>query len=334
MKQLYRWSLGLLLALLTLVGVVNLPLPGGAQTSPVTAAPSLETAGLTLTEVGDGLYGLIASTDFPAQDAMAAICNGGVIIGSEGVMVIDPFHNEALGNLLLQTVTTLTDQPVRYVVNTHYHFDHTGGNPAAAAQDLPILGRGPIREFMLSRNGDSDPQLTPPEVVINGAWEVWLGDRLVQLREFDGHSGGTDLIAYIPDADVLMAGDLLFNQRIPFVGDGHIRTWQATLTQLLADYPTATLLPGHGPVTDGTGVNQLLGFLNDLETLALGWQTTGTTVEEAKATPLPAPYQDYLFQGLFPIALETVYQQITLGQDDAAAIQEHLQAQAPALRAL
>ncbi|NJL49180.1 MAG: MBL fold metallo-hydrolase [Leptolyngbyaceae cyanobacterium SM2_5_2] len=327
MKQLYRWSLGLLLALFTLVGIVSLQTQGLAQDSAESTLPTLEAAGLSLEELADGIYGLIASTDFPPQDPMVAICNGGIIIGNDGVVVVDPFHNKALGNLLLQTAATLTDQPVRYVINTHYHFDHTGGNPAASAQNLPILGRGPIREFMLTRNSETDPQVTPPEVIINGAWEVWLGDRQVQVREFDGHSGGTDLIVYIPDADVLMLGDLLFNQRIPYVGDGHIRTWQATLQELKVAYPTATLLPGHGPVTSEQGIETLLGFLNDLEALALGWQANGVTAEEAKATPIPDVYKDFLFQGLFPIALETAYQQITLGQDDATAMQAYLQAQ-------
>lgn len=331
MRQLRRWGLGLL-ALVATVGLVTLaPYTPAQETA---APPTLASAGLTLEELGDGVYGLVASVDFPPADAGMAICNGGIVIGSEGVLVVDPFQSEALGDLLFDTVATLTDQPVKYVVNTHYHFDHTGGNPAAASRNLPILGRGPIREFMLTRNGESDSNITPPEVIINGTWDLWLGERQVQIREFEGHSGGTDLIAYVPDTNVLIAGDLLFNQRIPYMADGNIRAWQATLAELIVDYSNALILPGHGPITDVKGLEALKSYLGTLTTLAEGWKTAGVSREEALATALPAQYSDFLFQALFPGNLEVAYNQITLDEDDAASIQQYLATQPEALKAL
>lgn len=333
MKHLRKWVVGLFLTLATLIGIVGLQPQTPAQTQ---TELTLETAGLSLETLADGVYGLIASTDFPpAAPATTAICNGGIIIGSDGVLVVDPFQNEELANLLFSTVATLTDQPIRYVINTHYHFDHSGGNAAAEALDFPIVGRGPIREFMLTRNQETDPNVTPPNVVVNGPSELWLGDRQVQIAEFDGHSGGTDLVVYVPDQDVLMAGDLLFTQRIPYVGDGNLRVWQDNLEALATEYPTATILPGHGPISDRTSLETLQGYLEMLETLALQWKEEGLSQEEAIAqTTLPDEYADYLFQGMFPNNLETAYHQITLGHDDAAAIQQYFQAQAPALQAL
>lgn len=336
MKYLRRWALVLAIALVTLTGVLGLQAPTPAQ-APESAATelTLETAGLTLEELADGVYSLVASTDFPpANPITTAICNATIVIGSDGALVVDPFQSDELANLLFETVATLTDQPVRYVVNTHYHFDHSGGNAAAAALNYPIVGRGPIREFMLTRNLEQDPNATPPEVIVNGTGELWLGDRKVELAEFDGHSGGTDLILYVPDADLMVAGDLLFTERIPFAGDGNIRVWQETLAQLAANYPTATIVPGHGPISDRNSLVALQGFLKDLETLALGWKENGVSQEEALATPVPEKYASYGFQGLFPISLEAAYQQITLGNDSASAIQAYFQAQAPALQAL
>ncbi|MBE9109378.1 MBL fold metallo-hydrolase [Nodosilinea sp. LEGE 07298] len=304
------------------------------QAQETASTATLDSAGLTLEELGDGIYGLIASVDFPPVDPGMAICNGGIVIGSDGVLVVDPFQSEALGDLLFETVATLTDLPVKYVVNTHYHFDHTGGNPAAASRQLPILGRGPIREFMLTRNGESDSNITPPEVVIDGAWDLWLGERQVQIREFEGHSGGTDAIVYVPDAKVLITGDLLFNQRIPYVADGNIRTWQATLAELIVDYSDALVLPGHGPVTDVAGLESFKTYLADLVALAEDWESAGTSEEEAVATELPAKYSDFLFQALFPSNLEAAYNQITLGQDDAASIQHYLATQPESVKAL
>ena len=332
MKQLRQWVLGLLLVTLTAVGLIALQPRATAQetASPVT----LDSAGLTLEELGEGIYGLIASVDFPPSNPAMAICNGGIIIGTDSVAVIDPFQSEALGDLLFETVATLTDLPVKYVVNTHYHFDHTGGNPAAAKRALPILGHGPIREFMLTRNGESDANITPPEVIISGTWDLWLGDRQVQIREFEGHSGGTDVIVYVPDTDVLMAGDLLFHQRIPYLADGNIRAWQATMAKLTANYPNATVLPGHGAVTDADGLETFKRYLGNLVTLAEGWKTAGTSKEAALATALPTQYNRFLFQALFSGNLEAAYNQITLGQDDAASIQRYLATQPETVKAL
>lgn len=332
------WGLGVAIAtsLLVVVGQASLWAQNPEMPADPPEAITLEAANLTLEELADGVYGLVANTDFPPADpTTTAICNGGIIIGSDGVAVVDPFQNDALAALMLETVAGLTDQPVRYVINTHYHFDHTGGNATAEARSLPILGRGPIRDFMLSRNLELDPNPVPPSVIVNDKGELWLGDRMVQIQQVDGHSGGTDLVVYVPDVDVLMAGDLLFHERIPYVADANLRLWQDHLDELMATYPTATILPGHGAVTNLQGLMQQQDYFDTLEALALEWKAEGLSQAEAIArTSLPETYSDYLFQGLFTGNLEVAYQQITLGQDDAASVQRYFRAQAPALKAL
>ncbi|MGJ3244453.1 MAG: MBL fold metallo-hydrolase [Elainellaceae cyanobacterium] len=316
MKGIWRGVLGVMVALITCLSIIGWNARSHAQTSPTSL--SLDTAGLTLEQLADGVYGLIASTDFPPQDpATTAICNGGIVIGTDGVLVIDPFQNEALGNLMFETVASLTDQPVTYVVNTHYHFDHTGGNPAAQAKEVPIVGRGPIRDYMITRNAEMDPNPTPPDVVVNGATAIWLGDRQVYIEEVEGHSSGTDIIAYVPEADVLFAGDMVFHQRIPYLGDGSIRQWQASLAYLMETYPAATVLPGHGDVTNISGLEAQRAYFENLEQRALSWQAQNLSQEAAIAmsSDIPAAYQDYLFQALYPGNLDVAYQQITLNDE-------------------
>ena len=319
MKQLRWWGIGFLMAIATLVSIIGWHPDTHAQPpqeqSTLEALITLESAGLTLEEMADGVYALIASTDFPPADFTSmAICNGAIVIGTDSVLIVDPFQTEALANLLFSTVESLTDLPIRHVVNTHYHFDHTGGNPAAVKRDIPILGRGLIRDWITTRNVEYDPNPAVPTLVINGTGDIWLGDRQVSIQDMEGHSGGTDIVVYVPDANVLIAGDLFFNQRIPYLGDGDIALWQGTLNTLMETYPTATVLPGHGPVSDIQGLGNQKAYVDYLEAIALDWKESGLSQEEAiAATNLPPDYADYMFQALFPGNLEVAYQQITLG---------------------
>ncbi len=306
-----KWQNWVILAVLTLVSAIGVfwSPPGLTQSSKV----NLETAGLTLEKVEPGIYALIANLDFPPKDPQLAICNAGIIIGSDGVLVIDPFQNKQLGNLLLKTAEGLTDKPVRYVLNTHYHFDHTGGNAAIAARGIPLFGRGPIRDFMLTRNKSLDPTLTPPTVIINSESTIWLGDRKVEIERSEGHSGGTDLVAYVPDAQVLFTGDILFNERIPNTMDGNIQQWTNSLAKLAKTYSTAKIVPGHGPVTDSQSLQTLQQYFEELQKLATLWQEKGLTKEQAISTSgkVPAKYEKYKFQAFYTGNLEKAYQQIT-----------------------
>lgn len=309
----HRWKKGLTLlvtALLSSLIIIGWQNYSVAQKKPL----NLETALLSLEQVGDGVYALISDADYPPANENIAICNAGIIIGSDGVLIIDPFQNEALGNLLLLEVKNLTDLPVKYVVNTHFHFDHTGGNKAIKNQAIPIVGRGTIREDMLNKNLEYDPNPIPPDVIVTDDSKIWFGDRVVELKAVEGHSGGTDIIAYVPDAKVIFAGDILFNQKFPYIADGSIKKWQRTLWYLSRKYRDNTFVPGHGQVTDQTAVLALKNYLDQLEAMAVEWKKLGLSEAEAikSAETIPTPYQAYRFKGLYSSNLKTAYQQIVL----------------------
>jgi glyoxylase-like metal-dependent hydrolase (beta-lactamase superfamily II) len=298
------------------------PTPITAPAVPAASSKlTLKQAGLTLEEMGKGVYGLISSFDIPPASPNTAICNGAIVIGSESVLIVDPFQSPALAELMIDTVKTLTDKPIRYVLNTHFHQDHTGGNAAATAKGIPILGRGLIRELMTTQNKTSDPNLTLPNVIVNSDSEIWLGDRMVQLVRVEGHTLGSDLVAYIPDAKIMIAGDMLFNQTIPFIGSGDVRQWQGSLYRLIATYPDAKILPGHGAIADVKALQEEQKYFNDLVNLALSWKAQGLTKEQAIAQSAKTPdfYKDYKFQALYSSKnelglannLESIYDQVT-----------------------
>jgi glyoxylase-like metal-dependent hydrolase (beta-lactamase superfamily II) len=311
-KQKWRSMAAVFLTLLLVLGGLWLTQPLHSQN--LTTIPQLAKAGVTLQEVAPKVYALITETDFPTKEG-SAICNGGFIVGSDGVMVIDPFQTPELAEAVFAQVKAVTDQPIKYVLNTHYHFDHTGGNPAALKRGIPIIGRGKIREFIATkRNINSQfPDTVPPSVIINSDTDLWLGDRQVQLARVDGHSAGTDLVAYVPDAKVLFTGDMVFNKRIPYAGDSDIRQWQGSLYRLMVTYPDAKTVPGHGAVGTIADLQTQQQYFNDLERLALNWKAQNLSKEQVLRdfAKVPDTYKDYKFQSLYSTNLNAAYDQFT-----------------------
>ncbi len=264
----------------------------------------LQGAGLVLEQVADRVYALVGQGDIPPAGEQTFV-NAGFVIGSEGVMVIDTFPSPKYTALMFATIKSLTDKPIRYVLNTHFHPDHTGGNALPASQGIPIIGRGPIRELMAKAN----PELVPPNLVINSETDFWLGDRKVRVERVEGHARGTDVVAYVPDAKVLFAGDMVFNQRFPYTGDGNIKNWQGSLYRLIVTYPDAKVVPGHGSVSDVSALRNQLAYFNFLEQLALSWKAQGLSKEQAiaQSQTIPDAYKDYKFQELYngrPLGLQ------------------------------
>ncbi|OYQ64490.1 MBL fold metallo-hydrolase [Pseudanabaena sp. SR411] len=321
-----KYLLAFLLAAIATVMSITLGhgwMPADAQSQPQVQAqnPSAETsiktvslqnAGLQLQEIAQGIYALVASTDFPPASPAVAICNGGFVIGSDGVLVIDPFQTPELGELMISTVKSFTDKPIKYVLNTHYHFDHTGGNSVFVKREIPVLGRGVIREYIQSGKNNTGG-VTPPTVIVNSQTDLWLGDRQVRIERVDGHSAGTDLVAYIPDAKVLFTGDMVFNKRIPYTGDSDIRQWQGSLYRLIAIYPEAKVVPGHGDVTDVTGLQAQQAYFSWLERQALEWKGQILSKEQVleKFAKIPDAYKDYKFKAIYPLNLDSAYEQFT-----------------------
>jgi glyoxylase-like metal-dependent hydrolase (beta-lactamase superfamily II) len=201
-------------------------------------------------QVGTGLYAYTAEGD----------PNSGIIVGDDSVMVIDAQATPALASDVIARVAKVTDKPTKYVLLTHYHAVRVLG--ASAFKGAEILASDATRALITER-GQQDMEsetarfprlfraaetisgLTCPTITFPDQISVWLGRREVRILHIGrGHTAG-DVIAIVPDAGVVFAGDLVEYKSACYCGDAHLTDWPATLDHL-AEMQASALVPGRG----------------------------------------------------------------------------------------
>ena len=205
---------------------------------------------------GEAAMGSAANRNF--------ISNAGFVVTDDGVVVIDALGSPALAEELIAEIRRITAQPIRYVIVTHYHADHIYGLQAFKAAGATIVAHRAGRDYIGSDSArlrleasrkDLLPWIDESTRIVSA--DRWLEDHDTTLRvgshEFQiRHVGpahtSEDLVVFVPQRGVLFAGDLVFQGRIPFVGQADSRQWIASLTQLI-DYKAKLVIPGHGPAS-------------------------------------------------------------------------------------
>ena len=221
---------------------------------------------LSIEQVKDGLYAIIGSGG-----------NVGVRVTPEGVILIDDKFPRNFTEIQ-ELVAQVSDQPVRYVINTHHHGDHAGGN-VEYINIAEIIAHQNARDNMVK--GDQD---APPRVVFTDQTAVYLGG--VEVRAFymgRGHTNG-DAVIYFPDLRTVHGGDLLHGIA-PFIdygNGGSSSGWVSTLNNILAlDFDTA--IPGHGAIMDRDDVVNFRNQMEAVRTRMADLIRSGTPKSEASA---------------------------------------------------
>jgi glyoxylase-like metal-dependent hydrolase (beta-lactamase superfamily II) len=202
-------------------------------------------------QIGTGLYAYTAEGD----------PNSGIVVGDDAVMVIDAQATPAMAADVIARVAKVTDKPIKYVLLTHYHAVRTLGASAYKAADILASDatRGLIAERgkqdmdseigrfpRLFRAAETIPGLTWPTISFPDQISIWLGRREVRIMHIGrGHTAG-DVVAVIPDAGVVFAGDLVEYKSACYCGDAHFTDWPVTLDHL-AEMQADALVPGRGP---------------------------------------------------------------------------------------
>ncbi|HHJ36128.1 MAG TPA: MBL fold metallo-hydrolase [Gammaproteobacteria bacterium] len=202
-----------------------------------------------------------------ATDNEGFISNAGFVVTNDGVVVFDSLGTPSLAHKLIQKIKTITDQPVKKVVVSHFHADHIYGLQVfeeLGAEIIAPLGaqkyirseaassRLEERQFSLDPWVNENTHLVLPDVTVEKSTTFTLGG-ITFVINFMGkaHSDGDMTMLVEPDK-VLFSGDIIFQGRIPFVGSADSKKWLDTLTRLETHGLTA-LIPGHGPASRNPG---------------------------------------------------------------------------------
>jgi len=195
-------------------------------------------AKLNVVKVRDDLF--VIHNDFVPGNTTALVTNEGV------VLVDDKFEQDAPN--ILAMLKTVTNQPVKYVVNTHHHGDHSGGNVQLQKAGAQLIASEQARRYMVDAKQPGQPSVTFVDRAL-----LHLGGKDVELYHFGrAHTGG-DVFVYFPADRVLAAGDAFTfgaatPQLIDYQNGGSAKDWTATLDRALQlDFDV--VVPGHGDVT-------------------------------------------------------------------------------------
>src|SRR5580700_6165212 len=207
--------------------------------------------------------------------------NVAVLVTNEGIILVDDKFEQDHDAILAQ-IKTVSQQPVKYIINTHYHQDHSGGN----AKFLPtadIISTQNARTNILERKQSnvSGSPVAPARIVFTDEAAVFLGGKEVRAKYFGrGHTNG-DAVIYFPALKTIHTGDLMAGTTplIDYTGGGSLIEWTKTLDGAMKlDFET--VIPGHGAVTNKAGLLTYRNNVEKLRTRATGLVREGKSQEE------------------------------------------------------
>lgn len=203
--------------------------------------------------------------------------NCGYIVTDQGVVVIDTQLVPMFGNEMIKEIKAVTDKPIKYVINTHWHTDHVGGNEAFPPEAL-IVGHEFTRKIIAQRRKEQEEgtidenikklgklTFTPPDITFDQNMTLYLGSTVIELMFFGGGHTGGDIVVYLPKEKVLFGGDLLIKgSGIPDYRDDSNIDRQIESLKKMQELNVEKIISGHLGIAEKkdiqTSIDKLIAF--------------------------------------------------------------------------
>ncbi len=213
-------------------------------------------------KIGPDLYAYISDND--------ASANSTFLVSEKGILVVDTGLNTQEGRKLLEEIRKVSTAPVRWIVNTHYHPDHRGGNSVVGPEAV-VITRMWTRWRVLDlqqkedvRNGHKSPPEYPLNEAFEGELSIYVGGHEVRIYGRGAAHTEGDAIVYFPDQRAVATGDLFLNGSCPAMDDGDMENWILELDQIMV-LPVDHVVPGHFAVGTKTEVAHFGDYLVELK---------------------------------------------------------------------
>ena len=239
--------------------------------------------------------------------------NIGVSVGADGILIVDD-QFAPLAAKIEAALKQLNPGKVKFVLNTHYHGDHTGGNKHFG-QQAHIIAHTNVRKRLGGKAGDSKPEL--PIITFDDSLSVWFNGEEIKLVHVPPAHTDSDSIVYFTDANVIHFGDTFFSGRFPNIdlgGGGDVRGYIRNVGEALKKTPAdAKLIPGHGPLSTVMELKAFHKMLVETSGVVEKAIAAGKTLDQMKAEDLLGKWKEWeaptlkterwleiLYQGLKP----------------------------------
>jgi cyclase len=218
--------------------------------SPTLAQQDLSKVEIVPTDLGSGIYMLSGAGG-----------NIGLSVGEDGIFMVDD-QFAPLTDKILAAVKNISAKPVRFVLNTHWHFDHTGGNENMGKAGVVIVAHDNVREMMskdqflkaFNKKVPAAPKVALPSITFSHSTTFHLNDQTMLIQHVEpAHTNG-DSFVHFKQANIIHTGDLFFNGMYPFIDAQHGGNISGVIKAIgkiipLADDNTK-IIPGHGPLSN------------------------------------------------------------------------------------
>jgi cyclase len=271
--------------------------------------------GPTVQRLAPDLYAYVSDNDGSA--------NSTFLIGPSSILVVDAGLNRAEGGKILTEIRKISALPIAYIVNTHYHPDHQGGD-GVVGPDATIISSPFTREKTLAlaaraSNGHpsalsgTDFAFRPATMTLSQELTIYLGDNPVEIRAaWPAHTLG-DVYVYFPKQRTVATGDLYLTDSVPAMDQGSAAHWVEDLDQILS-LPADHFVPGHFEVGTRRTVEHFRNYLADLDAQVRQLDKAGASETEVRQKIHLAQYQDLRqfpkYHATFGDNAVTVFQQL------------------------